>query len=403
MSRDELMTGYARLAVRIGVNLQPGQSLCVNCLPEHAPFARVVAAEAYAAGARYVDVHYLDQRVRAAQAEHGPEESLGWSPPWLVQRLTDLAADGGALLTISGNPDPGAFAGLDGARVARTRMPEVTEANLRLVDGQCNWSFVAFPTAGWARTVLGEPDVDRLWAAVATAVRLDEPDPVAAWRDHIARLGRRADALNERRFDALRYRGPRTDLTVGLHPDSIWMAARDLTRGIEHIPNMPTEEVFTTPDARRAEGVVSATYPLELAGTLVRGLSVRFQGGRVTELRAEEGEDVLRAHIAADDGASRLGEVALVDSSSRVGQTGLVFYNTLFDENAASHIAFGEGSVQTVTRARSLTPAERHSEGINHSTVHTDFMIGSSELEVNGVSADGREVPILDSGSWALR
>ena len=402
MGAADLLTEYARLAVRVGVNVQPGQRLAINCLVEHAPLARAAAREAYAAGARYVDVLYNDQHVRRPHIEYASDEALGWSPPWLVKRLDDLGDDGGAMLAITGNPEPELFADLDGGRVARARMRELSEASLRLSDGRCNWSIVAFPNEGWARTVFGEPDVDRLWQAVATAVRLDEPDPVEAWQRHIADLAGRAAILNERSFDALRYRGPGTDLTVGLLPGSVWTAALDESQGIEHVANMPTEEVFTAPDARRVDGTVRASYPLQLQGTIVRGLELRFAGGRAVEVRADEGEELVRTHIATDDGAARLGEVALVDGSSRVGRTGIVFYDTLFDENAASHIALGTAILSTVAGALELSPEARHDQGINHSSIHTDFMIGSPDLLVAGLTATGEEVAILDGGSWVL-
>jgi aminopeptidase len=393
---------YARLTVRLGLNLQPGQVLAVNAMLEHAPFVRAVAREAYAAGARFVDVLYTDQRLRRVHIELAGEEGLGWSPPWLVQRLVELGETGGALLGVAGNPDPQAFADLDGARVARARMREVAEASLRLTDGLCNWSIVAYPNDGWARTVFGEPDLERLWDAVATAVRLDEPDPVAAWRDHVATLRERAARLNERRFDALRYRGPGTDLTIGLHPDATWLAAREEANGIEFLPNMPTEEVFTTPDARRVDGTVRATSPVQVQGTIVRGLEVRFERGRATGVRADEGEELVRAHLASDEGASRLGEVALVDAGSRVGRTGLVFYETLLDENASSHVALGMAILKAVPGASDLDPPARAARGVNHSSVHTDVMIGSREVDVWGVGADGRETPILRRGDWVL-
>jgi aminopeptidase len=278
----------------------------------------------------------------------------------------------------------------------------VAEASLRLSDGLCNWCIVAFPNAGWANTVFGEPDVERLWAAVATAVRLDEADPVAAWQDHIAKLQARAAQLNGRRFDALRYRGAGTDLTVGLHPDGDWRAALDESRGIEHVANMPTEEVFTAPDARRVDGTVRATYPLQLQGTIVRGLEVRFEGGRAIEVRADEGEELMRTHVASDEGAARLGEVALVDADSRVGRTGITFYDTLFDENAASHIALGMAIVKAIPAVANLSSEERHERGVNHSSIHTDFMIGSPELAISGVTKQGEEVPILRDGDWVL-
>lgn len=399
---EERLEDYARLAVLVGLNLQAGQTLGINGLLEHAPLVRAITREAYAAGARYVDVLYSDQHVRRAHIEGADDAHLGHSPPWLVERLTQLGDSGGALCAISGNPEPELFADLDAERVGKARMREVAEASLKLTDGLCNWTIVAYPNEGWAQTVFGEPDVERLWEAVATAVRLDEEDPVSAWREHIARLQQRATSLNERRFDHLRYRGPGTDLVIGLHPESEWQTALDESNGIEHVANMPTEEVFTTPDARRTEGTVRSTLPLQIEGNIVRDLEVRFQGGRAVELRAASGGDVLRTHVATDDGAARLGEVALVDGHSRVGRTGLVFYDTLFDENAASHIALGASIVQAVAWAQALSPDERGERGVNHSSIHTDFMIGSDDLEVDGVSATGEAVPILRSGDWQL-
>jgi aminopeptidase len=399
---DQRLESYARLAVQVGLNLQPGQILGINALIEHAPFVRAITREAYAAGATYVDVLYTDQHVRRAHIELADEKLLGYSPPWLVSRLRELGERGGALCAIAGNPEPELLADLDGARVGKARMRAVAEESLKLTDGLCNWTIVAYPNDGWAQTVFGEPDVERLWAAVGQAVRLDQPDPVAAWRDHLDRLQERANALNERRFDHLRYRGPGTDLTIGLHPDGDWQAALDESNGIKHVANMPTEEVFTTPDARRVEGTVRSTLPLQLQGNIVRGLEVRFEGGHAVEVHAETGEEVMRTHIATDEGSSRLGEVALVDGHSAVGKTGLVFYDTLFDENASSHIALGASIVQAIPWASALSPEERNERGVNHSSIHTDFMIGSNDLEVDGVTTTGEAVPILRNGDWQL-
>ncbi len=399
---DERIERWARLAVEVGLNLQPGQVLAVNGLIEHAPFARAITRAAYEAGARYVDVVYGDQHVRRAHIESAREDDLGFSPPWLVERYEELGRIGGALLAITGNPEPELYADLDGSRVARSRMRAVAEASLELSNGLCNWTIVAYPNEGWAATVLGEPDVDRLWEAVAHAVRLDTPDPVAAWRDHIDRLQARATALNERGFDHLRYRGPGTDLTIGLHPESRWQAALDRSNGIDHVANMPTEEVFTTPDWRRVEGTVRSTLPLQIQGNIVRDLAVRFEGGRAVDVRASSGEEVMRTHVATDDGAARLGEVALVDRHSAVGETGLVFYDTLFDENAASHIALGASILQAVEWAADLEPDDRVARGVNQSSIHTDFMIGSDELEVDGVTRSGDAVPLLRGGDWLL-
>ena len=399
---DERLEAYARLAVQVGLNLQPGQTLGINALIEHAPLARAIAREAYAAGAYYVDVLYSDQHVRRAHIEQAAEEQLGFSPPWLVRRLKEFGEIGGALCAITGNPEPDLYGDLDGERVGKARMREVAEASLELTDGLCNWTIVAYPNEGWANTVLGEPDVERLWEAVGHAVRLDQPDPVASWREHIDRLQERARLLNERRFDHLRYRGPGTDLTIGLHPDSAWQAALDESNGIKHVANMPTEEVFTTPDFRRTEGSVRSTLPLQMQGNIVRDLEVRFEGGRAVEVKASAGEEFMRTHIATDEGAARLGEVALVDGHSAVGDTGLVFFDTLFDENASSHIALGAAIVQALPWAHDLAPEERVERGVNHSSIHTDFMIGSNELEIDGVTADGEAVPILRNGDWQL-
>ena len=400
--REQRTRALARLAVHVGVNLQSGQTLAVNAMVEHAPLVRAVAAEAYAAGARYVDVYYADQHVRRAHIEHASDDELGFSPPWLVERIRRIGETGSALISITGNPEPELYSDLDGSRVGRARMRKLAEESLKLTDGLSNWSIVPYPNEGWARTVFGEPDLDRLWDAVAAAIRIDEPDPVAAWQEHIAKLQRRADSLNERHFDQLRYRGPGTDLTIGLHPESEWKAALDVSRGIEHVANMPTEEVFTAPDARRVEGVVRSTLPLQIQGTIVRDLTVRFEGGRAVEVTASTGEEVMRTHVATDEGAARLGEVALVDSDSRVGKTGLVFYDTLFDENASSHIALGSSIVNAVSWAADVSPEERSARGVNHSSIHTDFMIGSPELEVDGVDAHGEAVPILRHGDWQL-
>jgi aminopeptidase len=270
-------------------------------------------------------------------------------------------------------------------------------------DGRINWVIIAGPTEAWAKRVFGEPDVPRLWGAISRAVRLDEPDPVAAWREHVATLAARAQRLTERGFDGVRLRGPGTDLFLGLMEGGIWeCAAMETAWGHRFLPNMPTEEVFTTPHAERTEGVVRSTKPLVLLGQLVRNIEMRFESGRAVDVRAAEGEDVLLEQMAADDGAKRLGEIALVDDTSRVGQTGLTFFDTLFDENAASHIAFGEGLPESMAGGTEMSWEERKAAGINHSTVHTDFMVGSNEVDAFGVEKDGTEVPILQRGTWVL-
>jgi aminopeptidase len=264
-----------------------------------------------------------------------------------------------------------------------------------------NWTIVAAPNPGWATEVFGEPDVERLWEAVAVATRLDEPDPVAAWREHNEKLQARADVLNGRKFDAIRFRGPGTDLTIGLLPDTYWRcAAFETAKGITHVPNMPTEEVFTSPDWRRAEGHVRSTYPLVTSGTKVTGLEFRFEAGKIVDVQADSGAEIVRAQLEIDDQAPYLGEVALVDGSSPVKQTGLVFSDTLFDENATCHIAFGAGFHEALKPP--VPPEQLLEAGINVSTVHTDFMVGGEDVDVDGLDADGNATPVIRGDVWQL-
>jgi aminopeptidase len=396
---------YARLAVDVGLNLVPGQDVLVIADVEHTELTRAVVRRAYEAGARFVDFEYRDARVNRARADLAPDDALGWSPPYRVQQIRDLGDRRGAIVQITAAPDPAIYEGVDGARLARNNPVEVRRAYLDQVsEGRVNWVIVAGPTAAWARRVFGEPDVGRLWEAISRAVRLDEPDPAAAWRDHIARLSARADQLTARGFDAIRLRGPGTDLTVGLLEGGIWECAATKTAwGHPYVPNMPTEEVFTTPRAERTEGVVRSTKPLVLLGQLVRDIELRFEGGRAVEIVAAEGQDVLRQHMATDANSNRLGEVALVDEHSRVGRTGITFFDTLFDENAASHIAYGEGLPESLPGGPDMSWEEREAHGVNHSSVHIDFMVGSPEVDAHGVERDGTKVPILLGGEWVLR
>jgi aminopeptidase len=403
-SEDSRLDRYADLAVRVGANVAEGQLVDVWGLVQHAPLMRAVTRAAYGSGARYVDVHYIDQHVRRAMIELGPDEVLTWTPPWLLERARAMGREHAAAIVVTGDPEPELLADLDGERVGRARMLELAQENLRQTnDALVNWTIVSYPNEGWARTVFGEPDVERLWEQVAFAVRLDEPDPVSAWREHMDRLAARADRLNELELDAVRFRGPGTDLTVGLLRESTWCAARFRTSwGREHIPNMPTEEVYTTPDLRRTEGVVRSTRPLAVLGTIVRDLELRFEGGRAVEVSASSGEEVVRAQIDTDEGAAFLGEVALVDGGSRVGQTGLTFFDTLFDENASCHIAYGDAILSAIRGAEGLAEEERRPRGINYSAVHTDFMIGGPDLVVEGLRRDEGPIEIIREDEWLL-
>jgi aminopeptidase len=391
---DERLERYAELAVRVGANVQPGQEVFVHGLVEHADLVRALTRQSYRAGASYVNVLYSDQHIRRAMIELGPDEALTYSPEW--QKTLTYGTAGNAQLGTSGNPEPELLADLDGERVGRAIPLEVAEISRRQHgEHSINWCGVGSPTEGWARQVLGEPDVERLWELVAFCFRLDEADPVAAWREHLDRLDARAAALTELRPDAIRYRGPGTDLTVGLLPSARWGSARFSTAGgIEYVANMPTEEIFTTPDSRRAEGTLRSSLPLSLGGQLIRDLQFTFEDGRIVQVEAETGADIVRSHLATIEKADRLGELALVTKESRVGQTGKLFYNTLFDENATCHIAYGFG----LAYAFDGEP----DEGMNVSNIHIDFMVGGPELEVDAVLADGTEVALIRAEEWQL-
>jgi aminopeptidase len=391
---DDRLERYAELAVRVGSNVQEGQEVFINGAVEHVDLVRALARQSYRAGASFVNLRYTDQHVRRAMIELGPDGALTYAPEWL--KTMETATAGNALLATAGDPEPELFADLDGGRVGRARSPEIAEIRRQQHrENSVNWAIVGAPTEGWASQILGEPDVERLWELVAFCFRLDEPDPVAAWREHLDRLEARAASLTELRPDSLRYRGPGTDLTVGLLSSARWGTARFRSAsGIDYVANMPTEEIFTTPDPRRADGTLRSSLPLSLDGQLIRDIQLTFEDGRIVQVEAESGAEIVRTHLATIENADRLGELALVTKESRVGQTGRLFYDTLFDENATCHIAYGGG----LAYAFDGEP----DEAMNISNIHIDFMIGRPELEVDAVLADGAEVPLIRDEEWQL-
>jgi aminopeptidase len=387
---------YAELVVRVGANVQPDQLVDIVARVEHAPVARAVTRAAYAAGARYVDVYYSDQHIRRALIELAQDDVLSWTPPWLLKRAVEVGDERAAVIALTGDAEPELLADLPGERVGKARMLDLAHENNRQINEQLNnWVVIGVPNEGWAAQMFGEPDIGRLWELVEYCVRLDEADPIAAWREHVTRIGKRASDLNDMRLDRLHFRGPGTDLTVGLLPESRWQGCESLTAdGLPYVANMPTEEVFTSPDLRRTEGHVRSTRPLALYGRIIKGLQMRFEKGRIVSVTADEGADVIDGQLKTDEAAHYLGEVALVDGTSRIGQTGLTFFDTLFDENATCHIAYGSAYAEAVEGGMI--------EGVNDSTVHTDFMIGGPEIDVDAVTADGAVVPLLRNDTWQL-
>ena len=387
---------YAELAVRVGANVQPGQLVEVIARVEHATVARAVTRAAYRAGAAFVDVYYSDQHIRRALIENAADDLLSWTPPWLLNRAKQVGDERAAVVALTGDAEPNLLADLPGDRVGKARMLALAEESNRQINEQLNnWTVIGVPNVGWAEQMFGEPDLERLWKAVEFTVRLDEDDPVAAWRTHVERIGKRARTLNDLEVDSIHFKGPGTDLRVGLLPESRWQGCESLTAtGLPYVANMPTEEVFTTPDMRRAEGFVRSTRPLALYGRIVKGLEVRFEGGRIVDVKADEGADVVKGQIETDDTAAYLGEIALVDGTSRIGQTGLTFYDTLFDENTTCHVAYGGAYAEAVEGGVI--------EGVNVSNVHTDFMVGGPEVDVDAVTRSGTVVPLLRDDVWQL-
>ena len=399
----------AEVAVRTGVNLGEGQELVITAPIEALPLVRRIVVHAYKAGASLVTPIFSDGEITRARYEHGADESFDKAPAWLFEGLGAAFKAGAARMAITGD-DPMLLAEMDPEKVARVGKATSIAAKPAMgpiVGFEVNWNIVAYPGAGWAAKVFPDLDVAeaqaRLMDAIYDASRIGGDDPVKNWAEHTAELKKRVKWLNEQKFDALQYSGPGTDLRLGLAEGHIWKGGASPARnGIVCQPNIPTEEVFTCPHAYKVDGTVAATKPLAHQGSVIEDIAVRFEAGRIVEATASKGQDVLRALLQTDDGASRIGEVALVPHSSPISQSGVLFYNTLFDENASCHIALGQCYADTIAGGSEFSPEELQQKGGNQSIIHVDWMMGSDAVDIDGITPAGEVVPVMRGGEWAF-
>jgi aminopeptidase len=414
MTPESMLESYAELAVRVALNLQPGQRLLIlgplmngGVSLDAAPLVRQITAAAYRAGAELVEAVWGDEQMQLARFRHARAETFSHYSSWLPKALAEHADAGHATLSVYANdPDLLEHASTEraGALQQATSRSVMTFREL-ISRNHTNWAVIAAASAAWAAKVFPDAAADQqrqmLWDAIARLCRLDRPDPIAAWREHLEALHMRSEQLNARRYSALQFSGPGTDLTVGLPEGHIWVSGASTSRNnIRFVPNLPTEEVFTIADRHRVSGRVRSTKPLNYAGSLIEDFNLTFADGRVVDLSAARGEAVLRQLVETDAAAGRLGEVALVPHSSPIAQSGRLFYNTLFDENAASHVALGTAYKFTLAGADRMTDEEFERAGGNRSAVHVDFMIGSNDLDVDGIGAGGAAEPVMRRGDW---
>jgi aminopeptidase len=390
---------YADLLVNFGANVQPGQILDIGSGLGKEELTRAITASAYKRGAKFVDVYYWDPHLKRERVLYAADEVLDFVPAWYGERTLQLGEERAATISLSGPVEPHLYDDLDPERLGRDVFPRVKEWTAVINQRTVNWCVAPGPSAKWAQLVHPglEPDaaLEKLWEQVVHVCRLDEDDPEGAWRQRSDALKGVAERLTARSFDAIHLEGPDTDLTIGLLPTSRWIGGGEETvDGIPHMANLPTEEVFTTPDPQRVDGIVRASKPLYSQGRIIEGLTVRFEGGRAVQIDADSGADTLRAMTAHDEGGTLLGELALVDREGRIGPLETVFYDTLLDENAASHLALG-GAYESGA-------GEEDRERVNRSSIHLDFMVGSAEVDVTGVTRDGERVPVLRDSAWQL-
>jgi len=407
---EQKLEKYADLIVQVGLNLQPGQRLMMRRTPlEAAPLVRLIAAGAYKAGARLVDVLWRDEGLELARFEHAPRDSFEEFPTWVTDGLLEGVKRGDALLSFNAD-DPDLLKDQDPDLVSisvKTKEKYLLPVRNYTMRDAVNWLVIAIPTPAWTAKIFPdlspEDGVAKLWDTIFAMCRLDQADPVAAWQKHIEELKARSAYLNSKQYTALKYTGPGTDFTLGLPKGHIWKGAQSLSeKGITFVANLPTEEVFTLPHKDQADGVVTASKPLNHEGTLIENFTLTFAKGRVIKATAERGDAALQNIIETDEGAGQLGEVALVPYSSPISKSGLLFYNTLFDENAASHLALGRAYRFTLQGGTTMSDDEFAAAGGNYSLTHNDFMIGSAQMNVDGVTVDGKLEPVMRDGEWAF-
>lgn len=409
MKHDILLDRYAHLAVKTGLHIQPGQQLLITAPLDAVPLVRRITEHAYKAGASLVSTMYSDDVTTLARYAHASDDAFDEAPGWLFNGMAEAFKGGAARLAIAGE-DPSLLSGQDPKKLSRANKARsiAYRPALELITGfTINWCVIAAATPAWAKSVFpglpAEQALRELWDAIFACTRADLDDPVSAWEVHSANLARRTAFLNERRYRALKYSGPGTDLMLGLAEDHNWKGGAGRARnGVICNANIPTEEVFTAPHKDMVDGTVQSTKPLSYQGSLIDGIKVRFERGKIVEMTAAKGEDAFRSLISTDEGAARLGEVALVPHSSPISKSGIIFNNTLFDENAASHVAVGQSYTENIRDGSKRSKEELSAMGANTSLIHVDWMIGSGELDVDGITADGTAEPLMRKGEWAI-
>jgi aminopeptidase len=409
MTHEKLLDAYARLTVKTGLNIQSGQQLLITAPLDAVPLVRRITEHAYREGASLVTTVYADDEATLARYRHAPDDTFDAAPGWLFNGMAEAFKEGAARLAIAGE-NPALLAGQDPEKLSRANKARsrAYRPALELITGfAINWCVIAAATPAWAKSVFPDlPDaeaLDRLWQAIFACTKADQPDPIAVWEAHNADLRRRTEFLNERRYRALKYKGPGIDLMLGLAEEHAWKGGGGMAlNGVFCNANIPTEEVFTAPHKDMVDGTVRSSKPLSYQGSLIDGIKVRFERGRIVEMSAEKGEDAFRNLISTDEGAARLGEVALVPHSSPISKSGIIFNNTLFDENAASHIAVGQSYTENIRNGSKRSKEELTALGANTSLVHVDWMIGSGELDVDGILNNGTAEPLMRKGEWAI-